>query len=83
MSDSTLPAAIELHRINPEQNMRRFYVAQLAPTLFGEAQLVREWGRIGRAGQTLATTYPTPEAAEAALRALVRKKRGRGYVERS
>lgn len=62
--------------------MKRFYVVQIEPTLFGEAQLVREWGRIGRGGQMLAATYQDRATAEAAFQGIVSTKRRRGYVDR-
>ena len=37
-----------LEKVEPKQRMLRFYSLHVAPTLFGEWALVREWGRIGR-----------------------------------
>lgn len=34
-------------RVDPARNMLRFYAIRIAPTLFGEWAVVREWGRIG------------------------------------
>ena len=42
---------ILLERIDPSQNMARYYVLSIEPTLFGDSALVREWGRIGSLGQ--------------------------------
>jgi predicted DNA-binding WGR domain protein len=36
-----------LHRINPEQRVRRFYSLMIERDLFGPIQLVRNWGRVG------------------------------------
>ncbi|MGY6251465.1 WGR domain-containing protein [Bosea thiooxidans] len=36
-----------LDRSDPAQNMARFYVLAIEPTLFGDVALVREWGRRG------------------------------------
>ena len=41
---------ILLERIDPSQNMARYYVLSIEPTLFGDSALVREWGRIGVTG---------------------------------
>jgi predicted DNA-binding WGR domain protein len=41
-------AGVCLHRVDPEQGMRRFYRLQIQPTIFGELDLIREWGRVGR-----------------------------------
>ena len=42
---------ILLTKIDPEQNMARFYALDVQPTLFGEYVLLKEWGRIGSGGQ--------------------------------
>jgi hypothetical protein len=54
-----------LHRIDPEQGIRRFYSLMIERDLFGTVRLVRNWGRIGTNGQ--------------ALEAVARVKRRRGY----
>lgn len=59
--------------------MRRFYRLSLPPTLFGEFSLVRNWGRIGSAGQDMMQTFARPEEAAQAFSSLEREKRGRGY----
>jgi predicted DNA-binding WGR domain protein len=51
---------ILLTRIDPARNMARFYALSLAPTLFGEWLLVKEWGRIGQTGTVRAETHPMP-----------------------
>ncbi|QRM35821.1 WGR domain-containing protein (plasmid) [Microvirga sp. VF16] len=35
-----------LHRINPEQGVRRFYSLMIERDLFGTIRLVSNWGRI-------------------------------------
>lgn len=70
-----------LRRIDPTQNMRRFYVLALQPTLFGGASVVRTWGRIGTSGQTMIETFDQPDAADAAFNLLERRKRRRGYQD--
>jgi predicted DNA-binding WGR domain protein len=54
-----------LHRIDPEQGIRRFYSLMIERDLFGTVRLVRNWGRIGNNRQ--------------ALEAVARVKRRRGY----
>ncbi|WP_420839911.1 WGR domain-containing protein [Allorhizobium sonneratiae] len=44
---------VHLHRIDATQNMRRFYMLAVQPTLFGGASIIRNWGRIGSNGQTM------------------------------
>jgi predicted DNA-binding WGR domain protein len=68
-----------LHRIDPAQNMARFYCLALQPTLFGEVSVVRAWGRIGTRGRMKIDSYATGEGASAALARLEGQKRRRGY----
>lgn len=68
-----------LTRIDADQNMRRFYLLDIQPTLFGEFALVREWGRIGRCGQVRIIHYSTPAEAEAVFERLRQTKARRGY----
>ncbi|MHA6688398.1 WGR domain-containing protein [Mesorhizobium sp. A556] len=68
-----------LHRVDPAQNMARFYCLSLQPTLFGEVSVVRAWGRIGTRGRMKIDSYPTGEGASAAFSRLERQKRRRGY----
>ncbi len=67
-----------LHRIDPEQGIRRFYSLMIEQDLFGTIRLVRNWGRIGTAGQELVEIHPDEIAAGQALEAVARMKR-RGY----
>ena len=46
-----------LHRCDPSCNMARYYVLSIEPSLFGDATLIREWGRIGRPGQRRIELY--------------------------
>ena len=68
-----------LTRADPSCNMHRFYGLELATSLFGECGVVRHWGRIGSSGQSRTDWYGQSPEAEAALQALLRTKRGRGY----
>ena len=72
-------SAVQLRRIDPAANVRRFYVLQVQPDLFGGFALVREWGRIGQPGRVVTAPYPTAEAAEAALVEKRQAKERRGY----
>lgn len=42
---------VHLVRCDPSQNIARFYRLELCQTLFGEAVLIRRWGRIGTNGR--------------------------------
>jgi predicted DNA-binding WGR domain protein len=50
---SPLQHQVVLHRIDPEQGVRRFYSLMIERDLFGTVRLVRNWGRIGTNGQEL------------------------------
>ena len=70
---------IHLRRIDPSQNMRRFYTLAIQPTLFGGASVIRNWGRIGTNGQSMMQTFDSNEEAVSASRRLESMKRRRGY----
>lgn len=76
---SSSPDPVHLKRVDPEQNMRRFYSLTVQPTLFGGASLIRDWGRIGTRGQTMMETFDEADDADKALNRLERAKRRRGY----
>lgn len=68
-----------LHRIDPDQNMARFYRVEMLPDLFGDFIVERRWGRIGGRGQYRTASYHSTALAEAAASDLVRAKERRGY----
>lgn len=72
--------AVTLTHIDSAQNMRRYYRLDVQPDLFGSWCCVREWGRIGQAGQTRSVPYPTPLEAQAALEQQRYRKERKGYV---
>lgn len=77
---SKTPAGpVHLRRIDPTQNMRRFYVLAIQPTLFGGASVIRNWGRIGTNGLSMVETYDCPCDADKAFVRLELTKRRRGY----
>lgn len=73
--------AIILHRTDPAKSMRRFYMLDVQPDLFGQWCFIREWGRTGRAGQVRMVPYPTATEAHEALAMQRRVKERRGYCE--
>jgi predicted DNA-binding WGR domain protein len=73
-------SAVVLYRIDSAKHMHRYYRMDVQLDLFGTWCLMREWGRIGRAGQMRSVSYPTPHEAEAALEKQCRVKQRRGYV---
>jgi predicted DNA-binding WGR domain protein len=68
-----------LHRIDPEQGIRRIYSLMIERDLFGTVRLVRNWGRIGTTGQEKVEIHADETAAGQALEAIARAKRRRGY----
>jgi predicted DNA-binding WGR domain protein len=71
-----------LERIDDAQNVARFYVLSVEPTLFEEVSLVREWGRIGAQGRRRIELHANANAARMALDAWFARKVKRGYKRR-
>jgi predicted DNA-binding WGR domain protein len=59
-----------LHRIDPEQGIRRFYSLMIERDLFGTVRLVRHWGRIGTNWQERVEIYDDDITAGQALEAV-------------
>ena len=72
---------IYLTKRDPERNMARFYALDLQPTLFGGWAVVKEWGRIGRAGQGRSALYDERVQAEEGLAHELARRIRRGYKE--
>jgi predicted DNA-binding WGR domain protein len=70
-----------LHRIDPEQGIRRFYSLMIERDLFGTVRLVRNWGRIGTTGQEMVEVFADEIEAGQALEAVAQAKRKRGYQD--
>ena len=69
-----------LEKHDPTRNMQRFYRITVAPTLFGEFAMVREWGRIGqRGGSRIECWFASEEEARRAALEMAVAKRRRGY----
>jgi len=81
MSDEHSPVrhTLALRRIDPEQNLSRFYTLVIERDLFGQVVLVRSWGRIGARGREIVEPYLDELEAEAALERIAARKRRRGY----
>ena len=77
MSEDTIQYLV-LDRCDPTCNMARYYVLSIEPSLFGDATLIREWGRIGRPGRK-GQLYETQSKAIEALETWLQRKRRRGY----
>lgn len=68
-----------LDRCDPARNMSRFYLLSIEPGLFGDATLVREWGRIGKPGRRRIEMHEDEGRAVQSLETWLRRKRRRGY----
>ncbi|MBZ6078858.1 WGR domain-containing protein [Microvirga puerhi] len=68
-----------LARCDHTANIARFYVLAIEESLFGNAALVREWGRIGTSGQRKVELHENEEVAIVALETWLRRKQRRGY----
>ena len=68
-----------LHRIDPAQNMARFYALSLGQSLFGDVSLTRRFGRIGTSGRQIVELHADMTSARRALERIERAKRRRGY----
>ena len=73
------PTDLQLRRIDPACNMRRFYRLSVQRDLFGGACLIREWGRIGHPGTVRETGFETESEAWAAGEWWRGRKEKRGY----
>jgi predicted DNA-binding WGR domain protein len=71
-----------LDRCDPNANMARFYVLSIEASLFGDAALIREWGRIGTSGQRKIELCESAGRAAEALETWLRRKQRWGYVTR-
>lgn len=68
-----------VERTDPSKNMARYYALSIEPNLFGEACLIRRWGRIGAKGQRREHHFRREDEAVDLFLELLRKKRLRGY----
>jgi len=69
-----------LYRIDPSQNMSRYYTLCVQPNLFGGFSLMRNWGRIGTGGQMRLELFDTEDNAQEAYDSLISLKLKPGYV---
>ena len=74
------PTNALLTRIEPEENVHRYYALQITPDLFGGYALARSWGRIGRSCTVRIELHDTESTAIDALRAWQDRKRRQGYA---
>lgn len=75
------PDSLILRRVDPDRNMRRFYLMTVQRDLFGRGILITEFGRIGEAGQVKMAHHHDEARALTALADRADAKRRRGYRE--
>ncbi|MGX9394053.1 WGR domain-containing protein (plasmid) [Nitrobacteraceae bacterium UC4446_H13] len=80
MTDISTPPRL-LQRVDPSQNLARFYMIAVLPTLFGTASVLRSWGRIGSKGRQRIDLFECVGDAEHASTRLLQAKGKRGYRE--
>ncbi|PVE20526.1 polymerase [Microvirga sp. KLBC 81] len=68
-----------LNRCDPSQNVARFYVLRIEPSLFGDPTLVREWGRVSQRGRQRIEIHQTDDRAAEALESWLRRKQRPGH----
>lgn len=77
---SLFPNHVRLTHSVPDANRHRYYVLRTLPTLFGEWDLIREWGRLGSPGRVRRNLHQTESEAISALTKLAERKHRRGYA---
>ena len=83
MNDERSPIqhTLVLRRVEPEQNVARFYALMIERDLFGHIVLVRHWGRVGSQARERVEPYANQDEAAAAMGKLAAAKRRRGYQD--
>jgi predicted DNA-binding WGR domain protein len=79
LRDEARVSALILYRLDLARRMRRFYIMDVQPDLFGQWSFIREWGSIGSPGQVRIVTYPNEDEARARLAHHRHIKERRGY----
>jgi predicted DNA-binding WGR domain protein len=77
------PSMAFLTRTDPTKNMHRYYVVHLAPTLFGDWTLWREWGRSGSPGTVRLASFGQYDDAQKAEQRTIKRRLNHGYIERA
>ena len=78
---SSIQHTLVLRRIEPEQNVARFYALMIERDLFGQTVLVRHWGRIGGRGRERVDPHANEAEAATVMGKLAAAKHRRGYQE--
>ena len=78
---STIQHTLVLRRVEPEENVARFYTLMIERDLFERIVLVRRWGRIGTRGRERSDEHASQFEAAEAMGRLAAVKRRRGYQD--
>jgi predicted DNA-binding WGR domain protein len=70
---------LRFHSVDPERSRFRFYTITVQRTLWGEAAIVRTFGRIGTTGRQFVSIHPSLDLAAEAFEREVTRRIGRGY----
>ena len=66
----------------PDKNIHRYYYLHIQSTLFGEWDVVRQWGRVGqRGGQQRVDHYPSYDEAKRRYEALCQLRKKHHYLQ--
>lgn len=76
-----METGVYLERTDRAENMARYYRLTIVETLFGDWAMVREWGRIGRHGQSREHWCTTKDDEAGLLRKHHLERLNRGYRE--
>ena len=77
---ATMGSHTALYRMDPSQNMSRYYTLCVQPNLFGGFSLILNWGRIGTGGQMRLELFDNEDNAQEVHDRLISSKLKRGYV---
>ena len=75
---TTIQHPLVLYRVDPKEDVARFYALMIERDLFGQTVLVRRWGRIGGRGRERAEGHADEGEAEKTMDQIVAAKRRRG-----
>ena len=72
-------SSLRFTNVDVSQNRRRFYELRWEESLFGGPVLVRQFGRLGTEGRTVARSYPDQESAQKEMQRLMKRRLQHGY----
>ena len=78
---SAIQHVLVLRRVEPEQNVARFYALMIEHDLFGRVILVRHWGRIGSKGRERAAVHADEGEAAQTMGKRAAAKHRSGYQD--